>query len=302
VDTYAALHRELDDEIGMLEMADAVRDAAHIGEAAGRAHALDKRLQKMSLQAMFSQADDRRSAFLSLQAGAGGTDACDFARMLMRMYSRWAERNGYVCNLVGAYEGDEAGYRSATLEIVGEYAFGYLKGEIGVHRLVRISPFDANKRRHTAFCGVDVTPEQDEIDVSIDEKDLQIDVYSAGGPGGQHVNKTQSAVRIRHLPTEIVVQCQNERSQQLNRKMAMRMLTAKLHQHEESKRKDALAKLYGDKGEIAFGNRIRSYTLDPFQLVKDHRTDVETGKIEAVLDGEIDAFIEAFLRWKERKY
>ena len=286
----------------MLEMADPNRDEAHIRETAGRGPDYEVRLRRLELRAMFRGADDRRSAFLSIHAGAGGTDACDFAAMLLRMYSRWLDRNGYTAHLIEAYEGDETGYRRAVLEVEGEYAFGYLKSEIGVHRLVRVSPFDANHRRHTAFVGVDVTPEQEEIDIDIAEKDLQIDTYSAGGPGGQHVNKSQSAVRIRHLPTGIVVQCQNERSQGINRRTAMKVLASRIHQHEEAKRSDALSKLYGDKGEISFGNRIRSYTMDPFQLVKDHRTGHETGKIQAVLDGEIDGLIEAFLRWKDRKY
>jgi peptide chain release factor 2 len=302
IDAYASLHQQLSEEVGLLELADPVANAAHVREAAARVPLLEHQLQGLSLRALFTEPDDRRGAFLSIHAGAGGTDACDWAAMLLRMYCRWLERSGYAHRLVETTEGDETGYRRAALEIEGEYAFGYLKSEIGVHRLVRISPFDANHRRHTSHCAVDVTPQQDDVQVQVEEKDLEIDVYSAGGPGGQHVNKTQSAVRIRHIPTGVVVQCQNERSQLLNRKTALKMLASKLHQVEEAKRKDSLARLYGEKGEISFGNRDRSYTLDPYQLVKDHRTGHETGNIQAVLDGELDGFIEAFLRWKDRKY
>lgn len=304
VDAYTKLSQEVDDETVMLEMADPVRDAAHLGEAASKLASIDKRCEKFSLQAIFTDPDDRESAFVSIHAGAGGTDSCDWTSMLMRMYCRWAERSGYKVDLVDQLDGEEAGYRRVTLHVQGPYAFGYLKSEMGVHRLVRLSPFDTNKKRHTSFASVDVVPEQEEIEVTIDEKDLRVDTYSAGGPGGQHVNKTQSAVRITHEPTGVVVQCQNERSQQLNRKVAMAMMQAKLHRLEELKRKDALSQVYGEKGEIAFGYQIRSYTLQPYQLVKDHRTDLESGKIQKVLDGEeeLDRFIEAFLKWKGRKY
>jgi peptide chain release factor 2 len=302
LESYRQLHHDLEEEIGMLELADPARDAAHIGEATDRSWGLESRLKKLSLRAVFSEADDRLGAFLSIHAGTGGTDACDWASMLLRMYCRWIERNGMTHQLIETYPGDETGYRRAVLEIQGEYAFGYLKSEIGVHRLVRISPFDANHRRHTAFCGVDVTPEQEEIQVDLNEKDLEVDVFSAGGPGGQHVNKSMTAIRIRHLPSGIVASCQNERSLGLNRKTAMKMLASRLHQAEVVKRKEALAKLYGDKGEISFGSQIRSYVMQPYTLVKDHRTEQETGNIQAVLDGEIDPFIEAFLTWKGRAY
>jgi peptide chain release factor 2 len=222
--------------------------------------------------------------------------------MLLRMYQRWLDKNGYQASIVDHQPGEEAGVKRAVLEIRGKYPFGYLKSEVGVHRLVRISPFDANHRRHTSFASVDVVPEYEDVEIDIDEKDLKIDTYSAGGPGGQHVNKTQSAVRITHVPTGVIVQCQNERSQVLNRKVAMRALAAKLRRIEESKREGELAKLYGEKGEIAFGSQIRSYTLQPYTLVKDHRTGAETGNAQAVLDGNLDPFIEAFLKWKERKY
>jgi peptide chain release factor 2 len=222
--------------------------------------------------------------------------------MLERMYLRWLVAHGYQAEVIDEQEGEEAGIKRAVIDVRGPYAFGYLKSEIGVHRLIRLSPFDANHRRQTSFASVDVVPEYDDIEVDIKEGDLKIDTFSAGGPGGQHVNKTQSAVRITHLPTGIVVSCQSQRSQILNRKYAMRNLASKLHQLEEAKREAEFAKMYGEKGEISFGSQIRSYTMQPYTLVKDERTGCQTGNVQAVLDGAIDPFIEAFLRWKGRKY
>jgi peptide chain release factor 2 len=302
VDDIRALYTETSDEITLLEMSDEVRDRAHIVDAQKKLAGLSRRVETLELQTLFNGPNDGRDVFLSVHAGAGGVDSMDWAGMLLRMYQRWLDRNGYQASLVDYQPGEEAGVKRAVLEIRGKYPFGYLKSEVGVHRLVRISPFDANHRRHTSFASVDVVPEYEDIAIDIDEKDLRIDTYSAGGPGGQHVNKTQSAVRITHVPTGIIVQCQNERSQVLNRKVAMRALAAKIRRMEESKREVELAKLYGEKGEIAFGSQIRSYTLQPYTLVKDHRTGAETGNAQAVLDGEIDLFIEAFLKWKERKY
>jgi peptide chain release factor 2 len=304
VDPYQNLLDEYREEIGLLELADPRQDAAVLDDAAQKEPLLQHRAHRITLQAVFSDPEDFKPCFMAIHAGAGGTDACDWVSILLRMYLRWCQRNGFTATLIDDYAGEEAGLRYATLHIEGPYAFGYLKGEIGVHRLVRISPFDANKRRHTSFASVDVVAEQEEIEVSIDETEIRIDTFSAGGPGGQHVNKTQSAVRITHLPTGIVVSCQNERSQQMNRKMAMKVMLSKLHQNEEAKRKEAYAKIYGDKGEISFGYQIRSYVLHPYTLVKDHRTGLETGKIQAILDGEddLDEFVEAFLRWKGRTY
>jgi len=254
-------------------------------------------LDRFELQQMLNGPDDRRNAYVTLHAGAGGTESCDWTEMLLRMYLRWAERSGYSTEIVAATPGEEAGLRRATVHVVGPYAFGYLRGETGVHRLVRISPFDANKRRHTSFASVDVTPEMDEEgEIEINEKDLHIDTYRAGGAGGQHVNKTDSAVRITHIPTGITVQCQNERSQHKNRKTAMKLLIAKLHALREAQKRAEMAAAYDAKGEIAFGYQIRSYVLQPYQMVKDLRTGVETGNVEAVLDGDIGRFIEAWLR------
>jgi len=303
VESYAALHRELEDELGLLEMSDDARDREHIQEVAQKVGAYEKKVESIEVLALFSGRNDARDVFLSIHAGAGGVDAMDWAQMLERLYVRWLGQNGYQYEILDEQEGEEAGMKRVVIEVHGRYAFGYLKSEIGVHRLVRLSPFDANHRRQTSFAAVDVVPEYGEIDVDVKEDDLKIDTYSAGGPGGQHVNKTQSAVRITHLPTGVVVQCQSQRSQILNRKSAMRTLSSKLHQLEESKREAEFAKMYGEKGEIAFGGgQIRSYVMQPYTLVKDHRTEYETGNIQAVLDGAIDPFIEAFLRWKGRKY
>ncbi len=301
-ESYRALHQELEDEIGLLEMCDDARDAAHIAEVAGKVGGHERKVEAVEVQALFSGRNDARDVFVSIHAGAGGVDAMDWVLILERMILRWLSRNGYEVEILDEQPGEEAGLKRAVLEVRGRFAFGYLKSEIGVHRLVRISPFDANHRRQTSFASIDVVPEYDEIDIDIKEGDLRIDTFSAGGPGGQHVNKTQSAVRITHLPTGVVVQCQNQRSQIMNRKYAMRALASKLHQLEESKREAEFARLYGEKGEIAFGSQIRSYVMQPYTMVKDHRTDHETGNIQAVLDGEIDPFIEAFLRWKGRKY
>jgi len=257
----------------------------------------EERIRKFEFQQMLSGADDRSNAYLRIHAGAGGTESCDWTEMLLRMYLRWADRNRFKGEIIEVTPGEEAGLRSVTAHLVGPWAYGYLKAEIGVHRLVRISPFDANKRRHTSFASVDVTPEIEEApEIEIRDSDLRIDTYRAGGAGGQHINKTDSAVRITHLPTGIVVQCQNDRSQLKNRKTAMKMLIAKLHALREAEKRAELAAAYDAKGEIAFGYQIRSYVLQPYQLVKDLRTEATTGNVQAVLDGEIEPFIEAYLR------
>jgi peptide chain release factor 2 len=245
---------------------------------------------------------DHDNAYLSVQAGTGGTESCDWARMLVRMYTRFGEQQGYKVEQVD-YVPDDAsgGLKSATLQFDGPYAYGWLKSEIGVHRLIRISPFDANKRRQTSFCSVDVTPVvEEEIDLEIDEKELNIEKMRAGGAGGQHVNKTESAVRITHIPTGFVVKCQNERSQHMNLAAAMKMLKAKLVALAEEKRGEEMRNLSGEKKDIGFGHQIRTYTFQPYQLVKDHRTGFEVGNVDAVMDGDIQGFLEAYLRGRKK--
>ena len=262
---------------------------------------VQKLCEKIELQGLLSRPEDSKNCYFSIHAGAGGTESCDWVSMLLRMYSRFFELSGYKFSELDITPGEEVGIRSVTLNVKGPFAFGRLSCETGVHRLVRISPFDSQKRRHTSFAAVDCLPEFDEdIQVDIDDDDLRIDFYRAGGAGGQHVNKTSSAVRITHLSTGIVVQCQNERSQHKNKAQAMNMLKAKLYMLEQQKRDDHIAKLYGDKGEIAWGNQIRSYVFNPYRLVKDHRTHEEVGNLERVMDGDIDMFIDAYLKMKKR--
>jgi len=245
---------------------------------------------------MLDGEDDDKNAIVSINAGAGGTEAQDWAEMLFRMYSRWIERKGYKFELIDYQPGEEAGIKSATFTAGGENAFGYLKSEIGVHRLVRISPFNASGKRHTSFASVFVYPELDqEITVAVDEKDLRIDTYRASGAGGQHVNKTSSAVRVTHLPTGIVVQCQQEKSQHRNKDLAMKVLRARLYQHEKKKQDEKIQDMHDSKEDIAWGSQIRSYVLHPYQMVKDHRISLDVGNVNAVLDGDIDQFIEGVL-------
>ncbi len=266
-------------------------------EAADEAGELIAQLDRLELRTLLSGEHDAGNCYFSIHAGAGGTESCDWAEMLLRMYLRYFERNGYATEEVDRVDGDEAGIRSVTLHVRGPHAYGYLSCERGVHRLVRISPFDAQKRRHTSFASVNVLPELADVDVEIDwDKDVREDTYRASGAGGQHVNKTSSAVRLTHGPTGIVVQCQNQRSQHKNRGEARNMLAAKIYQHEQAKRDKELAKLYGDKGEIAFGNQIRSYVLYPYQLVRDERMEFKSPHTDRILDGDIQDFIDAYLR------
>ena len=273
-------------------------EAGDEGETAGIEQALAalrKDLEAFSVKIVLSGPQDRKNVILSIHPGAGGTESQDWAQMLMRMYLRWAERTGFKAEVVDLLPGEEAGIKSATIEITGEYAYGYLKSEIGVHRLIRISPFDASKRRHTSFASVSVIPEVEDVEVVVRDEEIRVDVYRSSGPGGQGVNTADSAVRITHLPTGIVVACQNERSQLRNRDTAMRVLKARLYQVYEKKQREELAELTGEKKDIAFGSQIRTYTFHPYQIIKDHRTGVEIGKVDAVMDGEIDPFIEAYL-------
>jgi len=267
-----------------------------MAEAGQELKEIGKQIRAFTLDLMLDGEDDRNNAIISINAGAGGTDSQDWAEMLYRMYTRWIDRKGYKMSLIDFQPGDEAGIKSVTFTASGNYAFGYIKMETGVHRLVRISPFNASGKRHTSFASVFVYPELDhEIVVDIDEKEIRIDVYRASGAGGQHVNKTSSAVRITHLPTGIVVQCQQEKSQHRNKDLAMKVLKARLYQHEKQKQDKKLQELHDSKDDIAWGSQIRSYVLHPYQMVKDHRTKLEVGNVNLVLDGSIDPFIEKAL-------
>jgi peptide chain release factor 2 len=290
--------READDLQVLVDIAEEARDEKELGAAAADAEKLTQRLDEMEFRLAMSDPHDVLPCFVTFHAGAGGTDAADWAAMLARMYMRYAERMSWSVEELDLTPAEEAGFRRATYKITGDWAFGYLKNEIGVHRLVRMSPFDAAHRRQTSFASVDVSPELEEGEIEIDENDLRTDTYRSGGAGGQHVNKTESAVRITHIPTGIVVQCQNERSQHKNRRAAMAMLEAKLYQLRETQRDNELRKAYGEKAEIDFGYQIRSYVMAPYQLVKDLRTGHETGNVQAVLDGDIQDFIDAHMRGK----
>jgi peptide chain release factor 2 len=259
---------------------------------------LEKKIERYELQSLLGDRDDKRNAIIAVNAGAGGTEAQDWVDMLLRLYLRWAESRGMKTQILDHLPGDEAGTKNVTFTVSGPYAYGYLKSEDGIHRMVRISPFDANARRHTSFASVSVLPEiEDDITVEINDKDIRVETFRASGPGGQHVNKTSSAVRITHLPTNIVVQCQNEKSQHRNRELAMKILRARLYGLEKEKQEKEKQLRHQSQRDIAWGNQIRSYVFNPYQLVKDHRTDLEVGNIERVMNGDIDVFIEAYLKW-----
>jgi peptide chain release factor 2 len=296
---YGAIEREFEDAVGMIELAEAEGDKALVAEAETSLQGLRTRVQARELESMLSGEADHNDAYLEIHAGAGGTESQDWANMLLRMYTRWAEKKGYRIEYIEESEGEEAGIKSATIHVKGHNAYGWLKTESGVHRLVRISPFDSNARRHTSFASVGAYPViDDEIEIDIPEKDVRIDVYRASGAGGQHVNKTESAVRITHLPTGIAVQCQNDRSQHKNRATAWAMLRARLYEAELQKREQAAQAEQDAKSDIGWGHQIRSYVLQPYQLVKDLRTGIESHSPQDVLDGELDGFMTASLAQK----
>lgn len=289
-----------DDIYTLIEMAYEENDESLISEISEEIRAFEETFEEMRIQTLLSGEYDKDNAIVTLHAGAGGTESCDWASMLYRMYNRWAERKGFSVEVLDYLDGDVAGIKAVTFQVNGENAYGYLKSEKGVHRLVRISPFNAAGKRQTSFASCDVVPDiEDEIDIEINDDDLRIDTYRASGAGGQHINKTSSAIRITHLPTGIVVQCQNERSQHSNKDKAMQMLKAKLYLLKEQEQADKVSDIRGEIKEIGFGNQIRSYVMQPYTLVKDHRTNAESGNVGSVLDGNIDLFINAYL--KEQK-
>ncbi len=298
---YDALAQMVADLELMVEMAaeeqHGAQQTAAMRELEAMLQEADGAAAKLRLQSLLSGPMDTHNAYLTLHAGAGGTESCDWADILFRMYRRYCEEQGFTLEVLDLQPGDEAGLKSVTFNVQGAYAYGYLKAERGVHRLVRISPFDSNKRRHTSFCALDVVAELDEdIEVEIRDEDLRVDTYRSSGAGGQHVNTTDSAIRLTHIPTGIVVAVQSERSQHKNRSQAMSMLKAKLYEYEEDKKRREMERFYGTKGEIAWGSQIRSYVLQPYTLAKDHRTGHENGNVHGVLDGELQPFIEAYLR------
>jgi peptide chain release factor 2 len=285
----------------LFDMAVGENDQQTLSEVEKDLRELEKKCAQIELSGTLSGPDDMKNCFFSIHAGAGGTESCDWASMLLRMYTRYFQQNKFSFDQLDLTPGEEAGLRSITLKVSGPFAFGKLSCETGVHRLVRISPFDANKRRHTSFAAVDCLPETEDVDIEIKEDDLKIEFFRSGGAGGQHVNKVSSAVRIVHIPTGVVVQCQNDRSQHRNKAEAMKMLKSRLYMLEQQKRDAELAKIYSSKGEIAWGSQIRSYVLQPYQLVKDHRTDFQTGNVDAVLDGDIENFIDSYLQFRAEK-
>ena len=299
IDTWRALHKEAEDAKLLAEIAREEKDTSVLKEVSNDVAGIQKAIRGLEFQTLLGEPDDKRNAIVAINAGAGGTEAQDWVEMLFRMYTRWGEDKGMKVQVIDYLPGDEAGIKNVTFTITGPYAYGYLKSEHGIHRMVRISPVDATGRRHTSFASVSVLPEVDtDITIEVDENELRIDTYRASGPGGQHVNKTSSAVRITHLPTGIVTQCQNEKSQHRNREMAMKVLKAKLYDLERRKLEKKKQEMHQNQKEIAWGSQIRSYVFNPYRLVKDHRTNVEEGNVEKVMDGGIDMFIDAYLRIK----
>ncbi len=301
IDRWKTLFRETEEAKILAEMAREEDDPSSLKEVEEDVSRLEKKLQDLELQSLLGDPDDKRNAIVSINAGAGGTESQDWTEMLFRMYLRWSESRSMSVEVVDYLPGDEAGVKNVTFTVSGPFAYGYLKSEHGIHRMVRISPFDATGRRHTSFASVSVIPEVDtDIQIDIDEKDLRIDTYRASGPGGQHVNKTSSAVRITHLPTNIVVQCQNEKSQHRNKDTAMRLLKARLYELEKDKQEQKKQEVHQNQKEIAWGSQIRSYVFNPYRMVKDHRTNHEVGDLDRVMNGDVDMFIDAYLRLKTK--
>ena len=296
IENFKNLYHDLEDHDLMLDLALEESDTEIIVEVTGQVQALEGKIRKLSFTLMLDGEDDRSNCIVSINAGAGGTEAQDWAEMLFRMYTRWVDRKGFKIDIIDFQPGEEAGIKSITFTAGGNYAYGYLKTEVGVHRLVRISPFNASGKRHTSFASVFVYPEVGkDITVEIEDKDLRIDVYRASGAGGQHVNKTNSAVRITHLPSGIVVQCQQEKSQHRNKDMALKVLKARLYQREKQKQDEMVQEMHAGKDDIAWGSQIRSYVMHPYQMVKDHRINLDVGNVNGVLDGALDPFIEGVL-------
>lgn len=298
VEEFGKLETQYDDILALIEMGYEENDEELAAEIRGELDEFVQEFEELRIGTLLSGEYDKNNAILKLNAGAGGTESCDWCGMLYRMYTRWAERKGFTVEVLDFLDGDEAGIKSVTFQVNGVNAFGYLKSEKGVHRLVRISPFNAQGKRQTSFVSLDVMPEiEEDLDVEIDEKDLRIDTYRSSGAGGQHINKTSSAIRITHIPTGTVVQCQNERSQFQNKDKAMQMLKAKLFLLKQEANVEKLSDIRGEVKEIGWGNQIRSYVMQPYTMVKDHRTEVETGNVDAVMDGSLDLFINGYLKW-----
>jgi peptide chain release factor 2 len=296
LENYKMLVKDSEETLTLIELGLEEKDDTILEEVNSSFEDVSARYEKLRLETLMTGEYDANNAIITLHAGAGGTEAMDWVQMLFRMYTRWAEKNDFTVQVLDMLDGDEAGIKSVTVKISGEYAYGYLRSEKGVHRLVRISPFDASGRRHTSFASMEVMPELDDsVKVEINPDDLKMDVYRASGAGGQHVNKTSSAVRITHIPTGIIVACQNERSQLQNREMAMKMLKAKLLELKEREQAEKLSQIQGEQMDIAWGSQIRSYVFCPYTLVKDHRTNYEDGNVQKIMDGEIDGFIHAYL-------
>ena len=299
VETVRGLESQYEDIMTLIEMGYEDNDPEIIPDISEELETFKKTFEEIRVSTLLSGEYDRNNAILRLNAGAGGTESCDWCSMLYRMYTRWAERKGFALEVLDYLDGDEAGIKSVTFQINGENAYGYLKSEKGVHRLVRISPFNAQGKRQTSFVSLDVMPDiEEDVDVEIRDEDIRVDTYRSSGAGGQHINKTSSAIRITHFPTGIVVTCQNERSQHMNKDKAMQMLKAKLYMLKQEENAEKLSDIRGDVKEIGWGNQIRSYVMQPYTMVKDHRTTEESGNVDAVMDGALDPFINAYLKWK----